>query len=66
MKKDKNKLPMNRIYQDVNENEVNLLKTSKIEAEKSGKRKTLNMLITQREDIKAVFGMECLLEINWT
>ena len=63
--KDKKKLLVTRKYQDVNENEVITNGKITVEAESKGIRKNLSMLITEREDIKLLLGMDWLRECNW-
>ena len=65
--KNKKTSPMNRMYQDVNMNKEIFLGKITVEAKIGGNKKTFNMLITGREDIKpflAENSKEKLFELN--
>ena len=64
--KDINILPATKKYQDANKNEVKIPGKITVEGESKGNRKHLSMFITEREDIKSIFGMDWLREFNWT
>ena len=63
--KGKKKLPVTSKYLDVNSNEVTFNGKLTVQAENRGIRKNLTLLITKREDIKPLLGME-VREFNWT
>ena len=56
--KDPKILPITRKYQDVNKNEVKLTGKITVESKSRGIRNYLPMLVTKREDIKPLLGME--------
>ena len=62
--KDKKILPITTKYQDVKKNEVNFVGKITVQAESRGNRKNLSMLITEREDIKTLLGMDWLRQFN--
>ena len=57
-------IPVRRKYQDVNKNEVKFTGKITVKAESKRNRKNLSMLITEREDIKSLLGMDWLREFN--
>ena len=62
----KKKLPVTRNYHDVNKNEAKFTVKITVEAETEGIRKNLSILITEREYIKLLLGIDSLREFNWT
>ena len=53
-----------RKHQDVNKNEVKFAGKITVEAESRRNRKNLTILITEREDIKPLLGMDWLRQLN--
>ena len=58
-------LPKTSEYQDVNKNEIKFAKKTRVEVESKGFRQNSPMLITEREDIRPLLGMDWLQKFNW-
>ena len=65
-KEDNKFSPLSRNYWDVSSNEVKFAGKLTVEAQSWGFRKNITKLITKRENIKLLLGMDWLRQVIWT